>query len=37
MICYIRNEAHYTEFVECIRSVRQYLWIDTADIKDLYT
>lgn len=37
MISYIRNEAHYTEVVERIRSARQYLWIDTADIKNLYT
>lgn len=36
MIRYIQNEAHYTEVVERIRSVRQYLWIGTADIKDLY-
>lgn len=36
MISYIRNEAHYTEVVERIRNVRQYLWIGTADIKDLY-
>lgn len=36
MIRYIQNEAHYTEIVERIRSVRHYLWIGTADIKDLY-
>lgn len=36
MIRYIQNEAHYTEIVERIRRVRQYLWIGTADIKDLY-
>lgn len=36
MIRYIQNEAHYTEIVERIRSVKHYLWIGTADIKDLY-
>lgn len=36
MICYIQNEAHYTEVVERIRHVKHYLWIGTADIKDLY-
>ena len=36
MIRYIQNEAHYTEVVERIHRVRQYLWIGTADIKDLY-
>ena len=36
MIRYIQNEMHYTEVVERIRRVRQYLWIGTADIKDLY-
>lgn len=33
MIRYIANEAHYTEVIE---RIRQYLWIGTADIKDLY-
>lgn len=36
MIRYIQNEAHYAEVVERIRHVRHYLWIGTADIKDLY-
>lgn len=36
MIRYIQNEAHYTEIVERIRQVERYLWIGTADIKDLY-
>ena len=36
MIRYIQNEAHYTEVVERIRGVKQYLWIGPADIKDLY-
>ncbi len=36
MIRYIQNEAHYTEVVERIRQVERYLWIGTADIKDLY-
>jgi len=36
MIRYIANEAHYTEVVERIRQIQRYLWIGTADIKDLY-
>ena len=36
MIRYIQDEAHYAEVVVRIRSVRQCLWIGTADIKDLY-
>lgn len=36
MIRYIQNDAHYTEVIERIRQVKQYLWIGTADIKDLY-
>lgn len=36
MIRYIQNEAHYTEVVERICHVKHYLWIGTADIKDLY-
>lgn len=36
MIRYIQNEVHYAEVVERIRNVRQYLWIGSADIKDLY-
>lgn len=36
MIRYIENESHYTEVVERIRRVERYLWIGTADIKDLY-
>lgn len=36
MIRYIQNEAHYTEVVKRIRQVQHYLWIGTADIKDLY-
>lgn len=36
MIRYIANEAHYTEVIKRIRQVQQYLWIGTADIKDLY-
>ena len=36
MIRYIQNEAHYIEVIERIRHVKHYLWIGTADIKDLY-
>lgn len=36
MIRDIANETHYTEVVERIRRVERYLWIGTADIKDLY-
>lgn len=36
MIRYIQNEAHYSEVIKRIRQVRHYLWIGTADIKDLY-
>lgn len=33
---YISNEQHYTEVISRIASVRENLWIGTADIKDLY-
>ncbi len=36
MIRYIQNEMHYAEVVKRICGVRHYLWIGTADIKDLY-
>lgn len=35
-IQYIANELHYTEVISRIASVRETLWIGTADIKDLY-
>lgn len=35
-IQYIANEQHYTEVISRIVSVRETLWIGTADIKDLY-
>lgn len=35
-IQYIANEQHYTEVIPRIASVRETLWIGTADIKDLY-
>ena len=35
-IQYIANEQHYTEVISRIASVRETLWIGTADIKDLY-
>ena len=33
---YIANEEHYTEVISRITSVRETLWIGTADIKDVY-
>ncbi len=36
MIRYIQNKAHYTDVVERIKQVQHYLWVGTADIKDLY-
>ena len=33
---YISNSAHYTEVLSRVKSVKQTLWIGTADIKDLY-
>jgi len=35
-IKYIQNEQHGKEVLGRIRSVRESLWIGTADIKDLY-
>ena len=32
---YIANEEHYTEVISRITSVRETLWIGTADIKDV--
>ena len=36
MIQYIADEAHFKEVIERVSKVKQYLWIGTADIKDLY-
>ena len=36
MLTYISNSDHYKEVVEQIKSVKQTLWIGTADIKDVY-
>ena len=36
MLTYISNSAHYTEVLSRVQSVKQTLWIGTADIKDLY-
>lgn len=36
MLQYIKNEQHYTFFIEAIRQARRTIWIGTADIKDLY-
>ena len=33
---YIQNEKHYSEVISRIMSVRNNLWIGTADIKDVY-
>lgn len=35
-IQYIADEQHYTEVISRIATVRETLWIGTADIKDLY-
>lgn len=35
-IQYIANEQHYTDVISRIATVRETLWIGTADIKDLY-
>ena len=36
MLTYISNTAHYKEVLSRVQSVKQTLWIGTADIKDLY-
>ena len=33
---YISNSAHYSKVLSRVKSVKQTLWIGTADIKDLY-
>ena len=33
---YISNSAHYTQVLEKARTVQRFLWIGTADIKDLH-
>lgn len=33
---YIQNEQHYKEVLSKAKSVKESLWIGTADIKDLY-
>ena len=35
-IKYIQNEQHYSEVISRISTVKESLWIGTADIKDLY-
>lgn len=35
-IKYIQNEAHYKEVLSKASTVKESLWIGTADIKDLY-
>lgn len=35
-IKYIQNEQHYIEVISRAATVKQSLWIGTADIKDLY-
>lgn len=36
MIRYIANEQHYSEVLALVKKVKRYLWIGTADIKDVY-
>jgi len=36
MTTYISNFTHYTQVLEKARTVQRFLWIGTADIKDLY-
>ena len=36
MTSYISNIDHYKEVISRVQSVKQTLWIGTADIKDLY-
>ena len=36
MLTYITNTDHYKEVLSRVQSVKQTLWIGTADIKDLY-
>ena len=33
---YIADEAHFKEVIARVPNVKKYLWIGTADIKDLY-
>ena len=35
-IKYIQNEQHYAEVISRVSTVKESLWIGTADIKDLY-
>ena len=36
MTQYIADEAHFKEVIAHVLKVKKYLWIGTADIKDLY-
>ena len=36
MITYISNSAHYKEVLSRVLHVKESLWIETADIKDMY-
>ena len=36
MLKYISNTAHYKDVLSRVQSVKNMLWIGTADIKDLY-
>ena len=36
MTQYIADEAHFKEVIARVPEVKKYLWIGTADIKDLY-
>lgn len=33
---YITNEQHYSDVLSLVKNVKRYLWIGTADIKDVY-
>lgn len=35
-IKFITNEQHYAQIIEPIASAKKFVWIGTADIKDLY-
>ena len=36
MLQYISNSSHYNEVLSRVQSVKQMIWLGTADIKDLY-
>ena len=36
MLTYLSNSAHYKEVLSRVLHVKESLWIETADIKDMY-